>query len=136
MAIIAMIVAVENRFIFRVSTSFVYQIVPRVIALIDLGGAGISHLQQLPASIHSRGHLTATVSGDSSQSKAVRVTLDRWREEQMQSGIGCSNKCGVISRSCSNVLFWKTKMNGTGAFRKRIVFSQDDRFQREQHFGL
>ena len=51
MAIIAMIVAAENRFIFEVSTSFVYQIVPRVIVLIDLCRDGISHLQRLPASI-------------------------------------------------------------------------------------
>ena len=36
MAIIAMIVAAENGLFFEVSTSFVYQIVPRVIALIDL----------------------------------------------------------------------------------------------------
>lgn len=51
MAIIAMIVAAENRFIFRGSTSFVFQIVPRVIALIVPSRAGISHLQRLPASI-------------------------------------------------------------------------------------
>ena len=51
MAIIAMIVAVENRFIFRGFHKFVYQIVPRVIALIDLCRAEISRLQLLPASI-------------------------------------------------------------------------------------
>jgi hypothetical protein len=40
MAIIAMILAVEDRFVFEVSTTFVYEIVPRVILLIDLGGPG------------------------------------------------------------------------------------------------
>ena len=49
MAIIAMIVAVENRLIFRGFHE--YQIVPRVIVLIDLCRTGISHLQRLPASI-------------------------------------------------------------------------------------
>jgi hypothetical protein len=51
MAIIAMILAVENRFVFAVSTSFVYEIVPRVIVLIDLCRAGILHFQRLPESI-------------------------------------------------------------------------------------
>jgi hypothetical protein len=51
MAIIAMILAVEDRFVFEVSTTFVYAIVPRVIVLIDLCQAGISPLQRHPASI-------------------------------------------------------------------------------------
>jgi hypothetical protein len=51
MAIIAMILAVENRFVFEVSMSFLYAIVPRVIVLIDLCRAGISHLPRLAPSI-------------------------------------------------------------------------------------
>ena len=51
MAIIAITLAVENRFVSWFPLGFAYEIVPRVITLIDRCRARISRLQRLPASI-------------------------------------------------------------------------------------
>lgn len=86
--------------------------------LINLCGARIPHLKRLPRQSLAR-RPDGDCVGDSSQSKAVKVSLERWREAQRQSRIGRSNRSGVISRSCSNISFCEKKMDGAAALRNR-----------------
>jgi len=69
----------------RQKSSFCPQIVPRVIALIDLGRAGISHLQRLPASI-TRAAIWGRVSRIHSVENSRTQSLATARREVTQLG--------------------------------------------------